>query len=301
VVTEFAGEGNDRVESALSWTLSANVETLVLTGSAIINGTGNASANTLIGNAAANTLIGGGGDDTLHGGGGKDRLDGGAGIDSMAGGVGDDTYVVGGSSDLVIEVANEGIDTVETNLNYTLTANLEKLVLTGTDNLKGTGNELSNTLTGNDGANVLSGLAGKDWLYGGAGADSLYGGDGNDTLQGGSGADRFYGEAGTDRFIFDEPDMAGLTSDACDRIMDFSHAQGDLIGLSDIDADVSTGGDQAFAFIGSAAFSNTAGQLRYEQSGDITLITGDTNGDGVADFMIRLNGVHTLIAGDFIL
>jgi len=301
VVTEFAGEGSDRVESVLSWTLSANVETLVLTGSAIVNGTGNASANTLIGNASANILIGGGGDDILQGGAGKDRLDGGAGIDSLAGGIGDDVYVVGGSSDLVIESVGEGIDTVETNLNYTLTANLEKLVLTGVDNLKGAGNELSNTLTGNDGANVLSGLAGKDWLYGGAGADSLYGGEGNDTIQGGSGADRFYGEAGTDRFIFDEPDMAGLTSDACDRIMDFSHAQGDLIGLSDIDADVSTGGDQAFAFIGTAAFSNVAGQLRYEQSGDITLITGDTNGDGVADFMIRLNGVHTLGAGDFIL
>jgi hypothetical protein len=59
------------------------------------------------------------------------------------------------------------------------------------------------------------------------------------------------------------------------------------------------GGDQAFSFIGTGAFSNTAGQLRYEQISGNTYVEGDTNGDGVADFMIRFDGLHALVSGDF--
>lgn len=82
----------------------------------------------------------------------------------------------------------------------------------------------------------------------------------------------------TDRFLFDEADMAGLTSTTCDRITDFA---ADRIGLTDIDANTATVDiDDAFTFIGTGAFSNVAGQLRYEQVGGNTLITGDVNGDG---------------------
>jgi Ca2+-binding RTX toxin-like protein len=162
-VTENTNEGTDTVQSAVSWTLGANVEKLVLTGTAAINGTGNELANTLTGNAAANTL------------------DGGSGADTMAGGAGDDTYIVDNAADSVTENTNEGTDTVQSAVTWTLGANVEKLVLTGAAATNGTGNELANTLTGNAAANTLTGAAGADTLTGGQGNDTLVGGADDDT------------------------------------------------------------------------------------------------------------------------
>ena len=119
--------------------------------------------------------------DTITGLGGNDTLNGGAGADSMVGGAGDDTYVVETGGDIVSELAGQGSDTVQSSISYALTANVEKLVLTGSANLTGAGNDLGNVLTGNGGANALSGLAGSDTLNGGAGADSMAGGSGDDT------------------------------------------------------------------------------------------------------------------------
>ncbi len=162
-VTELAGQGTDTVESAISYTLDANVENLTLTGTAALNGTGSASNNTLTGNAGAN------------------RLDGGGGTDTLQGGLGDDTYVLDTGSWTVIEAANEGVDTVESAFTYTLAANVENLTLLGSSGIRGTGNSENNVLMGNDGANTLTGVAGKDRLDGGLGADALYGGTGDDT------------------------------------------------------------------------------------------------------------------------
>jgi Ca2+-binding RTX toxin-like protein len=163
VVTEAASAGTDSVISSISWTLASNLENLTLAGTADINATGNTAANTLTGNAGANTL------------------NGGTGADTMAGGAGNDTYVVDNTADVVTEALDAGTDLVQTSVNFTLSANVENLTLTGTSAINGTGNTLDNTLTGNSAANVLTGGAGNDTLNGGAGADSLVGGVGNDT------------------------------------------------------------------------------------------------------------------------
>ena len=105
VVTESAGSGTDLAQSSVTYTLSATVENLILTGAGAINGTGNAGANILTGNSGANILTGGAAADTLFGKGGTDMLEGGTGGDEMQGGAGDDTYFVDNAFDDVIESA----------------------------------------------------------------------------------------------------------------------------------------------------------------------------------------------------
>ncbi|MFA7281105.1 MAG: calcium-binding protein [Sterolibacterium sp.] len=170
-VVEAANEGIDGVMTTTSHQLADNVEKLTLSGTMAINGTGNVLNNLLIGNAAGNRLNGGLGKDTLKGGGGTDTL---------AGGAGDDVYVVSDAEARLIENSGEGLDTVQSTVDYALGANLERLSLLGTAALNATGNELDNQLTGNPADNQLIGGGGNDILNGGAGADTLVGGAGND-------------------------------------------------------------------------------------------------------------------------
>ena len=174
VVTENANEGTDTVISSISYTLGNNLENLSLTlvGTAAINGTGNALDNVLTGNSAINTLSGGAGNDTL---------DGGAGADKLIGGTGNDTYIIDNAGDVITENVNEGIDTVQSTISYTLGNNLENLTLLGSNAINGTGNALNNVMIGNNAMNTLSGGAGNDTLDGGLGNDTLIGGAGNDT------------------------------------------------------------------------------------------------------------------------
>ena len=166
IVTEYVGEGLDAVGSLISYSLSNNVENLILVGTGSnLTGTGNALDNFI----ASYT-------------GGNDTLDGGAGVDILSGGLGNDTYIIDNAGDVVVENAGEGTDTVQTTLNYVLGVNIENLTLTGASNRNGNGNALDNVLIGNTGNNILKGLDGNDTLDGGIGTDSLYGGLGNDTF-----------------------------------------------------------------------------------------------------------------------
>ncbi|MDK8264857.1 calcium-binding protein [Pseudomonas oryzihabitans] len=170
-ITENASEGIDTVESSITWTLGNNLENLTLTGAGAVSGTGNGLDNVLVGNGAANTLTGGAG---------NDRLDGVGGADKLLGGAGNDVYVVDNISDIITENANEGTDTVESSISWTLGSNIEHLTLTGSAASNGTGNTSANVLIGNLGDNTLSGGVGNDTLDGKGGIDTLVGGVGND-------------------------------------------------------------------------------------------------------------------------
>ncbi|SDY83443.1 calcium-binding protein [Nitrosomonas sp. Nm33] len=100
IITEFLNQGTDQINSKVTYTLSANVENLTLTGTSAINGTGNGLANVLTGNSAANQLNGGTGNDTLNGGGGNDKLNGGGGNDVLNGGTGTNTLTGGLGKDI---------------------------------------------------------------------------------------------------------------------------------------------------------------------------------------------------------
>lgn len=291
-VTEGLLQGVDTVQSTIDFTLGANVDNLTLLGSAV-TGTGNGLANTFIGNGVGNVISGGLSDDTIMGNGGSDALRGEAGFDSLEGGygndfldggVGEDTmkgangndiYVVNNLGDVIDETGGlADIDTVRSSISYGLSGEpLERLELEGSDPLFGTGNSLDNEIIGNDGGNVLNGLGGKDSLTGGADADT---------------------------FLFSSTGNIGNSTPTRDVIFDFSQAQGDRIDLSAIDA-VAGGGDDAFTFIGTGAFSNTAGELRTAAEGGNTRVEGDIDGDGAADFQMILIGSIALTGGDFIL
>ena len=191
VLLEKLNSGSDVVFSSISFTLGANFEKLTLTGTGAINGGGNALNNAILGNAGANVLNGFAGADALRGGAGNDTLDGGTGADNMAGGKGNDIYYVDNAADVVTEGLNSGGDVVFASVTYALTNNVEKLTLTGSGAIDGTGNGLNNIIAGNAGQNTLSGLAGDDTIRGGLGADTLNGGAGHDKLSGGGGADAF--------------------------------------------------------------------------------------------------------------
>jgi Ca2+-binding RTX toxin-like protein len=223
-----------------------------------------------------------GGDDTLRG--------STNGIAHLVGGDGNDTYYIYNSNDVIVETSTGGIDRVAAYISHTLADNVENLVLQGTTNINGTGNGLDNQIYGNSGDNILSGGAGRDTISGGAGNDRIIGGAGTDLLTGGT---------GTDTFVFNGTGDFE-TSGAVEKITDFSRTDSDRLDFSPFDANSNAAGIQHFNFIGTGAFTHTAGELHYASISGGVLLTGDVNGDGVADFTLQVMGVTTLQSSDFI-
>jgi Ca2+-binding RTX toxin-like protein len=169
-IVELIGEGTDIVSSSVNYKLSAEIETLTLTGAASVNGTGNASANIINGNAGNNTL------------------DGGIGADTLTGGGGTDVYIVDNLNDTVS--GNGGNDTIRSSVTWdlsdavhTIGAGVNNLTLTGVNAIDGTGNANANIITGNAAANTLDGLAGNDtYVIGSNDRVNDSGGDLSDTI-----------------------------------------------------------------------------------------------------------------------
>lgn len=204
-----------------------------------------------------------GGDDTLIGFRGNDRLLGGDDQDTLLGGTGSDVLVGGDDGDQLVG---------------------------------GGGNDRLNGGRDND---VLAGGIDRDSLVGGLGNDRLSGGEGADTLLGGSGLDVLIGGAGADTFVFTALNQSTVAAGGRDFIQGFRSGQNDLIKLEAIDAIAGGATNQDFTFIGQQDFSGDAGELRYQQAGGNTLISGDVNGNGEADFSILLEGNINLQRGDF--
>lgn len=148
-------------------------------------------------------------------------------------------------------------------------------------------------------ADVLLGYKGNDILSGKAGNDKLYGSDGNDLLYGGAGHDSLNGGAGSDTFSFRSISDSTLSSAGRDTIYDFSSQ--DKIDLAGIDANQKVSGDQAFTYIGKAAFHGKAGELRFEKQASDTYIYGDVNGDKKTDFAVHLDDAVDIFKAYFLL
>jgi Ca2+-binding RTX toxin-like protein len=251
-VIENPGEGTDTVYATAHFRLSANVENLVLQGSADLQAYGNGASNAVYGNS------------------GNNIVDGGGGADGMFGGAGNDVYFIDDAGDAVIENPGEGNDTIFSLAHIRLPSNVENLVLQGNADLQGYGNSLSNLIYGNAGNNLLDGGGAADGMVGGAGNDvyivdnagdavfenpnegsdtvfstahlrlssnvenlvlqgsadlqgygnsasnALYGNSGVNLLDGGGGADMLTGGAGNDVFLFRAGEAAG------DTVVDFA-------------------------------------------------------------------------------
>jgi Ca2+-binding RTX toxin-like protein len=299
-MTEALNAGTDTLQSSVTIAaLAANVENLTLTGTAVINGTGNTLNNVITGNTGNNILNGGAGNDTLNGGAGDDLMIGGIGADSLDGGTGFNIGDYSGSS------AGVSINLI-TNVN------------TGGD---AQGDTLTNIGT-------IFGSQFDDLIVGRSISDGIYGEAGNDTFIGGGGGDSFGGGLGNDTFVFNTGDMVDSVTTPLDnywlrdQIEDFVQGQ-DKINLTGFDANSILAGQQQFIF--GAAFSPAtnfaqgsliSGEFTSAQNGVIswhyeldgttehTVIdfnVNDTGGNTVAEYQIDLIGRFNLTSGDFIL
>ncbi len=198
VIIKAANNGNNTELTSVSATLPANVQNLTGTGTASLTLTGNNLTNVITANSSANRLVAGTGTTTLVSG---------AGFDTLAGGTGNNTFVVNSASDVVIAQATAVLNTIQSSVSYTASANVTNLILTGTGALTATGNSGNDLLVANSGASTLVGGTGTNVLQGGAGASTLknptgkaafLGGAGSEVIMAGTGAAFIDGGAGND-------------------------------------------------------------------------------------------------------
>lgn len=323
-IVENSGGGNDTVIIDIDYSLTANVEALGMAETNVRIGIGNSLDNLIVGNRQNNIIGGGGGNDSLYGrdgddyvngddgndtldagngndavigGLGNDLLFGGLGNDRLEGGAGDDVYSVTDYSDVLIENAGEGRDTIITDINYSLTSNIEVLGMAETGVTVGIGNDLDNLIVGNGQNNTLGGGGGKDELFGRNGNDFLNGDSGADSLYGENGSDSLFGGTGADKFIFNS--VANGTD--IDTILDFEVGVDKIHLSSSTFASLSAGALAGSAFqIGSAAttashriiYNSTNGRLFYDADG--------SGGGGTVQFA-TLSGNPGLSASDFLI
>jgi serralysin len=286
-------------------------------------GSGN---DTVHGGAGDDEISGDNDDDRLFGEAGNDTMTGGAGIDTVEGGAGADS-LSGGSSigDTLSYAASAagvriGLEFGATTLGFGGDAAGDQIH--GFSNVIGSGNgdriedlvkgtvafgQNDNAFFGSAGGDRLIlgggndsgfGGAGSDILIGELGRDALFGGNGSDTLRGGNGADSLTGGIGADHFIFSTAQDSAVAPARRDTITDFSHADGDLIDLIAIDANAGTAGDQVFHLI-ATAFTGAAGELRVVARTGGFLVTGDTDGDAIANFAITVMASAAPASVDF--
>jgi RTX calcium-binding nonapeptide repeat (4 copies) len=254
----------------------------------------------ILGGLGADVIFGGDGNDNMRGGNQNDLIYGGAGADILQGDPGDDLLDGGEGEDTASYISADSAVVVGLYfLGPQVTGGTGTDTLVNIENL--TGGAFADTLRGSQGPNRLIGGKGNDYLYGYAGDDRIEGGEGNDFINAGPGRDQIFGGAGADRFTFAPGQFAGSTLNTADWIRDFSAADSDKIDLRLVDGDTSTPGMQKLNFIGNNAFSNSAGELRFQVIGVNAMVYGDTSGDGIADFAIRLDSVRSLSVSDFLL
>ena len=304
VISDITG-GFDRVFASVDFRLTLGVEQLFLTGgSRGLFGIGSNWNNGIFGDAGDDSLRGLAGNDNIDGGSGNNRIGGGFGDDTLAAGPGDD-LLVGGSGNDVIR-AGYGNDTVQGGLGTdrlsfelisdpagvdvslatlkAVFADAGAMMISGFEDLQG--GSFNDTLAGDLGANRLLGGAGTDQLFGGAGNDTLTGGAGGDVLSGGFGSDSFvYLAVG---------DSAGS---GLDTVQGFQPGF-DVIDLSAIDA-IAGGTDDAFGFIGGAAFTAGQAEVRATQVSGTTLVEVRLAGSVVDDMQIVLAGLYSLTNANF--
>jgi Ca2+-binding RTX toxin-like protein len=281
-VIEAVDSGHDTIQSFITFSLAANVEDLVLTGTAAINGTGNELANKLTGDAAAN------------------KLDGGLGDDTMIGGLGDDGYVIDSAKDVITELKNGGNDEVfftgtgqtlvklYTEIEHYNFSLLDPAALA----VNFTGTTVANRITGTTFDDTLSGGTGDDTLNGGDGKDSLNGGIGNDRLDGGAGDDTMDGGAGKDTYVI---------NDYTDKIIETGKDIGDTVetGVAGKHIDLN---QAIFAGIENVTFTGTEDLNATGTDTVANLLTGNAGdnlleGEGANDTLLGGGGVDTLDGG----
>ena len=306
-IVESVGEGNDRILSAVNYTLSSGqeIETLSTIDPAAItaiNLTGNAFAQTIVGNAGANILTSGGGADYLVGGGGDDTLVGNADTPStLQGGTGNDWYYVFQTGDSVVEFAGQGNDRIVTAVSYTLSPGVEIESLFaanqgGVASIDIAGNEFGQAIGGTNGANVLAGNGGADDLAGFGGDDILLGGDGNDTLNGGAGHDILNGGNGADLFVFAD----ALGSGNVDTIQDFASGTDRVLLDHSVFTGLSNGPLSASAFVLGTVAQDADDRIIYDSTTGNLYFDADGSGAGAAIQFAHVDPGTTIVASDFV-